>query len=305
MTKKIEKELKNMQIRVPKRAHDRSLERAMAGISEARKHGSGQKGGKKIAAGVAGTLVAASIGGILVLSELGGDTTPVPGDNEPGENNVDVENEAMEDNGVENEVVDNEGIDDANEPEVEDTEPAVEIDAPETKEIVTMQEGMEQTDTYQLVSSEMAPFITYVPEGFEGEFEYIEEEAATVGTFLREMDGVLIRATITYVEEPLTDEILSNHGEQFAQWEGDIQMTYLGDDYLANAAAWIEELQVAASDEDNLGSETYFGKHEDNYFMINGTFTQEAAEGWASVRDVIFDEWIWTDTGEGLEGQED
>ncbi|QKS72707.1 hypothetical protein FLK61_39525 [Paenalkalicoccus suaedae] len=169
-------------------------------------------------------------------------------------------------------------------------------DAPPFQEIEALRDGVPIMYTFKRLAPETAPFITYLPEEYEGEFTYDEEEGITIGAFSTNESDFYREVTLTYVEEPLTEEVFHTYHEEIRKNNvgGEVNVSELNEDDWTDYHIWTWS-------EDGWSSSTYISSHKDNHVVIHGSFPSMGSEEWGNrERNSLVNEWIWTDTGEKL-----
>jgi hypothetical protein len=193
-------------------------------------------------------------------------------------------------------------------PEADEKQQPV-VNRPQTKEIVTYPEGTEERLDYYLFTHEAMPFSTYI---------YPEWEAEVVSRNGR--DGGALRGV--YIAPPQYDygemEILFfPEGTQ----QNDVEK-YVLDNFVqnnqyqqyqaenGNESQWYEwEIQEWAlvsyryfDDVQGRNGYVHIGEHDGQLFLIRAEYG-ELAEAFPHRSAVVYQEWIWTDTGEPLQQQ--
>ncbi|MBB5174016.1 hypothetical protein [Texcoconibacillus texcoconensis] len=166
------------------------------------------------------------------------------------------------------------------------------VDRPQTKEITTYPEGMEQEDTYQLLNKADLPFTTYIRE------DWIKEQSESDiirGVQLGPDGFEYISMDIVFFKEGVSDE------EAMAYYE-EIHTAYNNSE-----EAETDDLPDWALERYKLSEEPYgsvtLGEYEDYFFYIVSEYDTEAADGFAHLEAVILDEWEWKETGEPLDDE--
>lgn len=171
---------------------------------------------------------------------------------------------------------------------------------PLTKAITTYPEGMEQTDLYHLADIFWVPVTTYIPVDWEYRpAEDVKGDGMLLLPPVAEMGPVEI---VLFPAAVSADEA-ENLARQRLEQEGfvDPAATETGEEWA------LLHLQAEDRQDSDPGAwrmaHLYLGRHGDRYFyVLNQLNRLEAVDGWETIIDVMFAQWLWTDTGEPLRG---
>lgn len=172
------------------------------------------------------------------------------------------------------------------------------ISRPLVKSITTYPEGMEHTSEFQLVDVFWLPFLTYIP--VDWQYQAIEDENGQGVLILPPFgDTGQVEIWIYHpeIEQDKVEELARTRLEEegfldpepgFTDEDWPLVFLEAGDSTGPDAGSWRRA---------NL----YIGKHGDRYFHVLDQLNRlEAGDGWGPIVNVLFDEWLWTKTGELL-----
>jgi len=286
--KQIERLMREWKMEPSEETKRKSLQKAMSGIEEARSQKTKIKKlsqMKNWAKGMSlGVLAAALFSLVLInfdefqsLIGLGPGST---GDNGTPEANVN-DTESIEEQDY-------------------DPDSYPEVDRPDTKEIITTVEGMDEENTYNLLDDPDMPFTTYIKDNYQYEMEeglYESEASDGKGIRISQKGSNLIIVDILFFEEDVEYDQAIEYAK--AQMEEDMfHVEQLQEDDFDALDAWATDVFVSTGE---VHARMAVGTDKDGRsFYIYTHFIQEALDGWYSVKEVIVDEWEWKQTGESL-----
>lgn len=284
--KQIERLMREWKMEPSEETKRKSLQKAMAGIEEARSQKTKRKKlsqMKNWAKGMSlGVLAAALFFLVLInfdefqsLIGLGPGST---GDNGTSEANVD-DSESIEEQDY-------------------DPDSYPEVDRPDTKGIVTTVEGMDEENMYNLLDDPDMPFTTYIRENYhyemvEGLYEWSEGEGIKIS---QEGPDFIIVDIFFFEENVEYDQAIELAWAQIEHDMFNIEQVEEGEFYELDA--WATDVFVSTGE---VNGRMAVGTDKDGRsFYIYVQFMEEALDGWYSVLEVIVDEWEWKQTGESL-----
>jgi len=292
----------------------KSLQRAMDGIGEARRESIKKKKVVKMkrwSQGLIAGAVAVALFSLIVLNTdefknlFGADADSTGNNRENVEQQVD--NNQDEANETEEPVDTNEHTDETNDlndtdetNETNETNDArdetsefPEVDRPETKEITTRVEGMEEVNTYNLLNEPSMPFTTYIRDNYH--YEMLDKEYGE-GLTISQKDSSFIVVDIVFFDDEINYDQALEHVEHELDGMGNVERLPEGN--LDSLDEWAMDGFYYAGDV--LGRVAVGTSENDRVFYIYTHFIEEAMDGWLPVKEVIVDEWEWKETGERL-----
>ncbi|WP_280769595.1 hypothetical protein [Salipaludibacillus daqingensis] len=301
----LEEAMKEWKMEPSDKTKRESFQRAMQGIEEARRESSKRNKMAKMKRWSQGLVAAAVAAGLLSLIVLNTDefqnmfgtgSGSVGNDNENEEIQVDNnENESNEEVDV-TDLNESNDTNEANESDDNNDAPDEsaefpEVNRPETKEITTTPEGMEEVNTHHLLNDPSMPFTTYIRDGYY--YESFDKEFGK-GVTISQQDFDMINVDIVFFDDGVTEVEALQYAEEEWNVAGGEALPLDEEEKLAG---WIVEKVVHIGD---VHGEMIVGSYEESYFYIYSRYAPEAGDGWYPVKQVIVDEWEWKETGEQL-----
>jgi len=150
----------------------------------------------------------------------------------------------------------------------------------------TFPEGMEDLSSYCLVERPDFPLSTYFPCDRQDQVQEIDAGSAR-GLRLGYMDIMFL------------DEDLERRG---AEASFHLALSYMGAlDPVPTGEHPPWALEMYAGRQNHLALVAILAEHDGRYFYIREEYPAEAGDGWHPLRNLIFDQWRWQDSGEPLE----
>ncbi|RKL68313.1 hypothetical protein CR203_07475 [Salipaludibacillus neizhouensis] len=165
---------------------------------------------------------------------------------------------------------------------------------PKTIEIVTYPEGMEETNTYQLVNEEDFPFTTYMPDNFISERMYVDNGLGI--KFSSENSDVMMMEIVFFDAGTSEEEARELVNEELQLLGGVEELPS------SEIEVDVPEWAIASyhHSEEKFGMLT-LGSVDEQFFYIHDQYIIEAGDGWGPRKEVILEEWVWKETGEPLQ----
>lgn len=299
----LEKMMHEIKVEPSEAFKEKSFQAALEGIGEARRKARRRKMMKRVRdVALFGAVTAAAI--LLVfqfmLADQPGNTAQNPDTPTADEHNLERPQDPDQKSP--------EGKEEQPDPETERDE-SKSIDRPQTKEIVTWPEGVEERMVYNLYTHESMPFSTYLFPEWEGEL------VNRTGPNNEPINGVYISPVeydygeieilffpVDVNEEEVKQYVLDNYVQN------NPYQTYPADN--GKDAEWFQwevhdwpliTYRYQVQDEGRLGY-VRIGEHNDQLFLIQEEYL-ELGEAFPHRSAVLYQEWIWTDTGEPLQSE--
>ncbi|WP_416147333.1 hypothetical protein ACM26V_13995 [Salipaludibacillus sp. HK11] len=300
--KQIERVMREWKMEPSEELKRKSLQKAMAGIEEARGQTTKRKRVnqmKKWAKGLsAGVLVAALFFLVLVnfdeFQSFIGSGPDSAGDNDTSENEQVNENDDNVNNEDSNDEEPIEEPDFSEETVTEESDSYPEVDRPDTKEIVTTVEGMEEENTYNLLDDQDMPFTTYIRDNYDYEL-FDRDYGEGVSIWIPGTEKKFIVVDIVFFDDGIGYDDASQHAEREIEGIDLVDQWEEGD--LDELDEWAIESFVHTGE---ILGRLELGTYENHIFYIHTYYPEEAMDGWYAVQQVIKEEWEWKETGEML-----
>lgn len=311
--KELNEAMKEWKMEPSEKTKRKTLQRAMDGIQEARKESTKREKVVKMkrwSQGLVAGAAAVALFSLIVLNTdefqnmfgAGPDST---GDNTENQEEQ-TDNNQEETDPTENNVDSNESDDSTDTNDVADeTDERMafpEVDRPETKEITTRVEGMEEVNTYNLLNDPSMPFTTYIRDNYH--YEMLEKKdkdglGETLGEGIRisQKGSDFILVDIVFFNEDVDYEQALQYVEQEIE-HSMFNVEKLPEENFADIDEWATDVFV--SNGDVHGRMALGANENDQYFYIYTQFIEEALDGWYAVKQVIVDEWQWKNTQKPL-----
>ncbi|MGJ9383752.1 hypothetical protein [Salipaludibacillus sp. CF4.18] len=161
-----------------------------------------------------------------------------------------------------------------------------EEERPKTIEIVTYPEGMEETNTYQLVNEEDFPFTTYIPDNFIS--ERMDVAYGSGVKFSPENSDVMMME-IVFFDDGISEEEALELVKAKLEPLGGVE-EFPSDEIEVDIAEWA--IAYYHYSEGKSGMLT-LGSFDNEFFYIHEEFIDEAGDGWGPRKKAILEEWDW------------